>query len=69
MGDFPHIIIKYFIPTLLLLKKCCPHINFPSTLFTKFHTMRDDSLIRIAEFLFLISSLALVVFIMLKVTG
>lgn len=31
--------------------------------------MRDDSLIRIAEFLFLVSSLALVVFIMLKVTG
>jgi len=31
--------------------------------------MRDDSLIRIAEFLFLISSIAVVVFIMLKVTG
>ncbi|RKS55579.1 hypothetical protein BC962_0545 [Gillisia mitskevichiae] len=31
--------------------------------------MRDDSFIRIAEFLFLISSIALVVFIVLKVTA
>lgn len=30
--------------------------------------MRDDSLIRIAEFLFLISSLAVVIFIVAKVT-
>lgn len=68
MGDSPISKLKISIQ-LYPVNTVLPQISFPPTLLVKFQTMRVDSLIHIAKFLFLISSIALVIFIMLKVTA
>ncbi|TVZ26111.1 hypothetical protein JM83_1059 [Gillisia sp. Hel_I_86] len=68
MGDFSHI-FKISIHLYYCELSSASPIIIALPYLLAFHTRRDDSLIRIAEFLFLVSSIAVVVFIMLKVTG